>query len=218
MKNLVALIILAALTHSLNAQTLPLNKANGKVTYRFTVEVPSHSSRDEMYRIASEWFNRHAAELSRSNKVLQSQGVNQSRLAEVEHEFNNQMPVQSLDPASNRMTIKVVSKYFGQTGGTIHALYLQYYMVLTVNENSISCELSNFSYNHFNERSFQFKRIQNWGNSTSLEPVGTLEYLAENQQSSAEFAAFFGFMNKDLNTLMAQFSKGINGSGVIAMN
>jgi hypothetical protein len=91
-------------------------------------------------------------------------------------------------------------------------------MVVTVEDHQITCELTDFRYNHFNERSFQFKRILNWSNSTSLDPVATLEYLVENEQSHVEFGKFYSFLNKDLNQMMTRLSNAVSTSGAIALN
>lgn len=222
MKTVLAFFTLALLVSGLSAQTtLPVNKATGKIDYRFTIPVNGNVSNEEAYEMATNWFSTHTKEFTRSNVSVAPQnmsGVNTSRLAEVEHEFKNTAPVQSLDPSSNRMTVRVVTKYFGDNGGTIHALYLQYYMIVTVENHQITCELTDFRYNHFNERSFQFKRILNWGNSTSLDPVATLEYIVENEQSHAEFGKFYSFLNKDLNRMVENFSTAVKTTGALTMN
>jgi hypothetical protein len=222
MKSLLSFFMLSFFANSLFAQTtLPTNRATGKVTYRFTIPVNGNVSNEEAYEMASNWFGSHTKECTRSNVSVATEnmsGVNKSNLAEVEHEFKNTAPVQSLDPSSNRMTIKVVTKYFGENGGTIHALYVQGYMIVTVENHQITCEVSDFRYNHFNERSFQFKRIQNWGNSTSLDPVAPLEYIVENEQSHAEFGKFYSFLNKDLNRMVENFSIAVKATEALASN
>lgn len=222
MKALFFFLMLAILFTDLSAQTtLPTNRANGKITYHFSIPVNGNVSNEEAYEMASNWFSNHTKELTRSNNSTTPEnmsGVNKSNLAEVEHEFKNTVPVQSLDPSSNRMTVRVVTKYFGENGSNIHALYLQYYMIVTVENHQINCELSEFRYNHFNEHSFQFKRILNWSNSTSLDPVATLEYLVENEQSHTEFSKFYSFLNKDLSQMVAHFSNAISTSAAIAQN
>lgn len=222
MKSLLSFFTPALFANGLFAQnTLSTNHATGKVTYRFTIPVNVNVTNEEAYEMASNWFSGHTKECTRSNVSVAAEnmsGVNKSNLAEVEHEFKNTAPVQSLDPASNRMTIKVVTKYFGENGGTIHALYVQGYMILTVENHQITCEVSDFRYNHFNEHSFQFKRIQNWGNSTSLDPVATLEYIVENEQSHAEFSKFYSFLNKDLNRMVENFTTAVKEKEALASN
>jgi len=222
MRTILSFLMLAVLAQSISAQTsLPKDKATGKITYRFSIPINGNVSKGAAYEMVSNWFGSHTKEFTRSNTSVTPEnicGVNTSRLAEVEHEFKNTAPVQSLDPESNRIVVRVVTKYFGENGGTIHALYLQSYMIVTVGEHEITCELTDFRYNHFNEHSFQFKRIQNWGNSTSLDPVATLEYLVENEQSHTEFGKFFSFFNKDVNQMITHFSNAVKTGGALTMN
>lgn len=222
MKSPLSFLMLSVLANCLSAQTtLPKDKTTGKVAYRFSIPGNSNVSNEDAYEKASNWFSGHAKEFTRSNSSTAPEnmpGVNVMNLAEVAHEFKNTEPVQSLDPASNRFTVRVVTKYFGENGGNIHALYLQYYMVVSVADHKINCELSDFRYNHFNERSYRFKRILNWSNSTSLDPVGTLEYLAENEQSHAEFSKFYSFLNRDVSQVIEHFTGAVKSSGVLALN
>lgn len=222
MKALVSFLLVAVLVNTAAAQsTLPVNKATGKVTYRFTIPVSGNVTNEEAYEMVTNWLNRSTGEFTRSNMCVKPEnmsGVNTKMLAEVSNEFNNAFPVQSVDPYSNRATVRVVTKYFGDNGSNIHALYLQYYMVITVVDHNIVCELSDIRYNHFNERSYQFKRILNWGNSTSLDPVNTIEYIVENQQGPAEFAKFYTFLNQDIRTMVNHLNDAVRGAGVVAAN
>jgi hypothetical protein len=84
--------------------------------------------------------------------------------------------------------------------------------VVTVAEHQIICEIKDIRYNHFNEHNYQFKRIQNWGNSTSLDPVNTFEYLVENEQSHEEFNKFYAFFNSELNQIVGQFGSYVSGT------
>ncbi|HLP51579.1 MAG TPA: hypothetical protein VK154_11885 [Chitinophagales bacterium] len=222
MKALFSFLVIALFANTASAQaTMPVNKATGKVTYRFSIPVNENVSDEQAYEIAAEWFSRNTSEFTRSNMCVRPEnmsGVNSKMLAEVSHEFNNTFPVQSLDPSSHRIAVRVVTKYFGDQGSNIHALYLQYYMIVTVADHKITCELSDIRYNHFNERSYQFKRIQNWSNSTSLDPVNTIEYIIENQQAAAEFTKFYSFFNKDVKTMVEHLNSAVKGAGVVAQN
>lgn len=222
MKALVLFLLVVVMANTTVAQsTLPVNKTTGKVTYRFTIPVSTNIADEEAYELVTNWLNRNSGEFTRSNMCVKPEnmgGVNTKVLAEVNNEFNNAYPVQSVDPYSNRASVKVVTKYFGDNGSNIHALYLQYYMIVTVVNHTIVCELSDIRYNHFNERSYQFKRILNWGNSTSLDPVNTIEYIVENQQGPAEFAKFYTFLNQDIKTMVNHLNDAVKGAGVVAAN
>ncbi len=208
---LIALISIAVTINKAAAQS----SLNNKLKCNFSIPVAETVTDQQAYEIAAEWFGKNATEFTRSNisQAAQcAQCTNASSMAEVNHEFKNTEPVQSLDPASNRISLRVVTKYYGATGGNIHALYLQYYMIVTVADHKINCQITDMHYNHFNEHNYQFKRIQNWSNSTSLDPVNTLDYLIANEQSHEEFNKFYSFLNSDVNQIMAHFGNFVNGT------
>ena len=86
MKTVLAFFVLALFVSGLSAQTtLPINKATGKIDYRFTIPVNGNVSNEEAYEMATNWFGTHAKEFTRSNVSVAPQnisGVNASRLAE----------------------------------------------------------------------------------------------------------------------------------------
>ncbi len=190
------------------AKALAQDPSAGKLKCTFTIPVAANVTNQQAYELAAEWFAKNGSQLTRSNlsEAAQcAQCTNAANLAEVNHEFANSSPVQSLDPESNRIAARVVTKYFGSGSSTIRAMYVQYYLIVSVVEHQIVCEIKDIRYNHFNEHNYQFKRIQNWGNSTSLDPVNTFDYLVANEQSHEEFNKFYSFLNKETNQLVAQF-------------
>lgn len=191
------------------AKALGQQVAEPKVKCTFSIPVADNVTTEQAYELATQWFANNGGQLTRSNlsEAAQcAQCTNPANLNEVNHEFDNHNPVQSLDPASNRMTARVITKYFGSGSSTIRAMYVQYYMVVSVVEHQIVCEIKDIRYNHFNEHNYQFKRIQNWGNSTSLDPINTFDYLVANEQSHEEFNKFYSFLNKEADQIVGQFS------------
>ena len=218
LNTLLAILVLASIANNTSAQTsLPVNNATQKIAYHFSVPANGNTSNEALYEMATAWFSKHTKEFTRANTSAPA-NTNAKNLEEVNHEFDNSNPVQSLDPSSNRITVRVVSKYFGETGGNIRALYVQCYMIVTVAEGKINFDLTDFRYNHFNQNNYKFQRVLNWSNSTSLDAVNTLEYLVSNEQCHAEFNKFYSFMNTDMNRMIERFSTSVKDAGMLTQN
>ena len=216
---LLSLISLVAISFSGMAQTTLPTDATGKVSYRFSLPVEANVSEEEAYTIAQGWFANHTASCNRTNVSNENlESVNTKSRAEVNTEFKNATPLQSLDPSSNRMTAKVITKYFGGTGSNIHVIYLQYYLTVRVENHQLLCEVSDIRYNHFNERSYRFQRVLNWSNTSALDAVNTIEYLVANQQSPAEFNKFYSFLNTDVNQLFNQLTGFVKANQSLTQN
>lgn len=219
MKSLTTIALLIATFVATAQTTLPVEKATGKVTYRFSIPVQNVTN-EQAYELAQNWFATHNCECNRANSNARTEGndLNVKSRAEVAKVFANATPLQSLDPASNRMTAKMITKYVGDNGGTIQAMYLQYVLIVTVEEGKINCEVSDIRYNHFNRHSYRFQRVLNWGNATSLEPVDKIEYLMQNEQSHEEFNKFYSFLNKDMNQLFENIAQYVKSNQSVSMN
>ncbi len=210
-------ILIVTLTASAQA-TLPVDKATGKVTYRFSIPVSNVTS-EQAYELAQNWFATHRSECNRTNNNARTEGndLNVKSRAEVATVFANATPLQSLDPYSNRMTAKMITKYVGDNGGTIHAMYLQYVLIVSISDGQINCEISDMRYNHFNRHSYRFQRVLNWGNASSLEPVDKIEYLMQNEQSHEEFSKFYSFLNNDINQFFGNIAGYVKSSSSVTM-
>ena len=216
-KTTLALLFISLLSSAQNS--LPVDKATNKVTYRFSIPT-NNVSNEDAFTQAQNWFAIHKSECSRANTTARLEscdGINTKSRDEVAKVFANNTPLQSLDPASNRMTAKMITKYVGNQGGTIQAMYLQYYLMITIADGQINCEISDIRYNHFNKRSYRFQRVLNWNNATSLEPVDKIEYLIENEQSHDEFNLLYSFLNKDINQLFENLSNHMKTNQSVSM-
>ena len=205
-----------------SAQTvLPVSAATGKIAYHVSIPVDGSVSNEAAYELAQQWITGHPAQFTRANAnsiQVNAENVNVKNQKEVQQVFVNATPLQSIDPSSNRLTAKVITKYTGATGGMIHLLYLEYFMVVTVDDHHINCEITDFSYNHFNERSYSLQRIMSWSNFSSLEPIDKLEYMAANEQSHEEFNKFYSFLNDDVNQLYTHLSDFVKTNKALTLN
>ncbi|MBK8658039.1 MAG: hypothetical protein IPN22_03995 [Bacteroidetes bacterium] len=216
-----SIVFLIAFT-AVNAQSLlPYDSATAKITYRYSIKRDKRLANDATYKIVQDWFEQNSCEFKRCNLnqySCVSQNVNIKNLAEVEKVFSNASPLQSIDPESNRITGKVSLKYTGDALGILKVLYVEYFMIVTVNEKSIDCQITDIRYNHFNPKSFLLQRINNWSDFTSLEPVNTLEYLDQNQKCGSDFSKFACFLNEDVEKLYSHLGNYVKSAKSLSLN
>lgn len=222
MKKLTSIFINVLFIAGLHAQDLlPYDSAVGKIVYRYRISTDKRCSKETAYALVQEWFEKNPCEFRRCNLNqfgCVAQNPNLRNMEEVEKVFGNPTPLQALDPESNRITGKVVTKYTGDALGLLKVIYLESFMVITIKENAIECEMSDIRYNHFNPKSFLLQRINNWSDFTSLEPVNTVEYLQANQKCIQEYGKFANFLNEDYRKLFSGLDIHIRSSKSLSMN
>lgn len=222
MKNHFLLLTLVFFTVRLFAQDLlPFDSAAGKIIYRYKIVTDKKCSRETAYALVQEWFEKNPCEFRRCNLNQYgcvAQNPNLRNLEEVEKVFGNPTPLQALDPESNRITGKVVTKYTGDALGLLKVIYLESFLVITISDNAIECEMTDIRYNHFNPKSFLLQRINNWSDFTSLDPVNTVEYLQSNQKCIQDYGKFSKFLNDDYQKLFSHLSAHIKSSKTLSMN
>lgn len=202
---------------------LPFDTALQKITYRFSIPLDKPMHTDDAFELAQQWFTKNTALFNRGNAIALQEpanpkSVNVKNREEVNRVFANAYPLQSLDPASNRMTGKVITRFGGDAGGTLRLLYLEYYLIVTVNNNYLQCEITNFRYNHFNPNNYLLQRILSFKDSYSCDPVNTMEYLVKTENSHAEFEKLYCFLNDDIDALFAHFKDFVKSNGSLSMN
>lgn len=186
---------------------LPVDSATGKVTYRFKLSTAGKLSKESLYQTLQNWFEAHP-ELFTRGSVEATSGESKPKMkAEVEKVFANKMPLQSLDPESERLAGKVIVKYTGYEGACIHTMYLQYYLVMMVSEKGVTAEISDIRYNHFNNRTYQPQRFLHFSDFSSCEAISFIEYLNECQQCPEEYNRFCQFFNQDVENLFSNLKE-----------
>lgn len=223
LKAVITLVALCYFMNSINAQSsLPLNAATQKVSYRFRVPVSAVFSKENAFEMLQGWVAKNGRVFTRTNDVFAMNAAandNNKNFAELEQVFANVQPLQSIDPASNRLAAKVMVKYQGaKAGGCLQIMYVQYYLVLTVKEGAIEAEVTDIRYNHFNKKNFGLMRINSWTDYTSCEAISTIEYLVENEHCHDEFCAFATFLNNDVAKLQTQLTTFVESNEALTLN
>ncbi|HLP51102.1 MAG TPA: hypothetical protein VK154_09485, partial [Chitinophagales bacterium] len=192
-KTLLLSIIACALTASglYGQNKLPYDSVMGKIAYNFTVEIDKPYKKEAMYRLIQEWLNQPEV-FNRSNVAATAaptaEKAKSPNKEAVEREFANLTPLQSLDPESDRQSGKGIIKYAGNANGCIRLMYIQYAVIVIIEDNKLMCEVGYFKYNHFNPRNYQSMPVFNWSGLMPCDNVNTMEYLIGCEACHTEFS------------------------------
>jgi len=205
-------------------EKLPYDEAAQRIVYKFSIDADRSYKKKDLYNLLQGWFTQQPELFTRSNTVdtlkhnyAADKKTNENKEA-VLHEFANLMPLQHTDPESDRLSGKVILKYTGGSNGCIRMFYIQYAIVLVVNENQVSGEVCNIRYNHFNPRTYQIQPVFNWSGMMPCDEINTLEYLKDCEACHTEFTAFYSFLNKDTYDLINSLRDYLKVNRAITLN
>jgi hypothetical protein len=220
-----AVIMIAALClmlNSSNAQTpLQVNTVTQKAGCHISIPFSGPLTKEAAFEIVEKNMIANPRLFTRSNDLYTTNalGNNNKNFMELEQEFANAAPVQSVDPEGKRIAARVMFKYYSPaTSRCLKLMYVQYYIVVTVTDNSLEIEVTDIRYNHFNKKNYQLMRITNWSDYTSCDPISTIEYLIQNENCHADFNAFAAFFNTNTNQLKTQIAAFVEGGSSLTLN
>lgn len=220
---LVLLVVLLSAANALRGQSsLPVDSASGQVVYRFEIKAAHTQSKKMLYTLSETWLSEQVEKFSRSNDTgnyvpaIPDKKQNENKAA-VLKVFANPYPLQHTDPESDRLSGRVILKYTGKSGGCIRLFYVQYAVVIVAEEEKLNIEFCNFRYNHFNPRSYQTQPVFNWSGMMPCDEINTLEYLKDCEQCHAEFADFYNFLNRDVESLFTSLRNEVLKKGETAL-
>jgi hypothetical protein len=200
---------------------LPVDAVTGKVVFKSVIHLRKDISNETAFSLAEDWFNNNKKQFSRFNhaSVIENEKplVSKAR-QEVETVFENKTPLQSIDPASNRLSGKVIVHYQGNSGGSIQHLYVQYSLILQIENQELRVTASELTYNHFNRNTFREQRFLNFSNSNACDAVNYMEYLVDCENRHEEFATFYNFLNQDVKSLFNNLETFMKGNQALTFN
>lgn len=187
---------------------LPFDTIKGKVSYTLDIPIQGKVTQENLFEAYQEWFNKEVRLFSRVNNpeyICYTSEACLENKKEVDQIFANPTPLQSIDPGSNRMATRVVVRYTGTDEALLKLMYLEYYLVLTIQEKSIHAEITDIHYNHLHAKKYTLQKIGNWTNTVSAESINKIEHLLRRELVDLpEFQKLFKFLNEDITLLYAQ--------------
>jgi hypothetical protein len=207
MKNLLLFVVTTLVCNSSFAQQQ--TSAKTIVTdYQKTTKLNAGIKPQAVYSLTENWFNANPAMFTTKNAEAPETSKTKNK-KEVEEAYDNKRPLQSLDPAVNRVLGQGLVKYFGGTKTSIRLLYIKYDITIQATAGQVVFKVSNVRYFHFDPKSYTEAGIYSFNGGKPCDYTGTMEYLKGCQVSSAEFTALTAFFNKTVTDLNASYIKAL---------
>lgn len=219
-----ALILLAfacAKISSAQSSILPYDSVTGKTIYNFTIELDKSLKKDALYQLVQDWYAADAAQFNRTNLCDTTTPVEKKKNENKEavlKEFRNDFPLQAVDPEGSRIAGKVITQYCRPQNSCMRLLYVQYFVIINVQDNRLNCQINDIRYNHFNPKTYTLQRIFNWSNTGNCDPINTIEYLRNCEQCHDEFNGFASFLNSDISDLMYNLRDFLKENKALTLN
>lgn len=213
-RNLFSAFLLSLVTLVSVAQTALVTQPNGDVVYKQSFKVSGVQSDEEIYRLVQQWFDASATQFTRQN-IAAPDAPNSKNKQAVDEAFNNSVPVQSIDPDSKRISARGLTRYYGgSVSSCINMLYLEYYVVVQVNNKEVTATVCNIRYHHFNRKSYAAQPIYNWMGSKPCDAADKFERLMSGAVCSDELTALCAFLGQDMANLLAGLKANLKTNGL----
>ena len=182
----------------------------------FEVVEAQGRSAAELYKQAYEVVNSNAVEFNRFGDVGNSDaafstlmGVRSASTQVVDLMHQNDNPVKYSDPISQKLIVRVVNRYEGGQFGCVRLVWWEYDLILNFKDGRYRMELTNFSYNHYNNGS-SVVRIQ-FGSFDEIEckSSGNIESLLQCKSCIIEFSHMYSYLVADSWRVMKLVEDGI---------
>ncbi|MCS6935432.1 MAG: hypothetical protein NZM35_09835 [Chitinophagales bacterium] len=187
-----------------NIPPLPIDSINRKIVYQKVITFPGGLSQEQIFDLAIDWFNTNQDKCVRRNAISESLVTNLKNYREVQKVFQNTRPLQSLDPASYRMAVRIINRYIGNQDGMVKVVYLDYYLVISVSNNQMTATISDIVYNHFNPRNYNPQRIGDWLDQNTYDAISRIENLINACASYSEITQLFTYLHQDTHLFLDQ--------------
>lgn len=177
---------------------------NAEIIYKQTYKITKKVNDDACYALLQKWVSKKPERFSRQNRDSIGAACKTKNRPRVEKEFSNPQPLQSLDPAAKKMSVRCVLKYGGDESNCINVMYVEYYMIVEVKANKVTATINKFKYHHFDRKNYAAKQVYSWSGEKPADGVGTVEYLNETMGSTKDVQVFMVFLKADINKLFGE--------------
>lgn len=222
-EKLALILLLTVCTKITFAQSaLPYDAATGKAIYNYTIELDKSFKKERLYQLVQDWYAVDATQFNRTNLCDTAAPVvdkkkNENKEA-VLKEFKNEFPLQAVDPEGSRIAGKVITQYCRPQNSCMRLMYLQYFLIINIEDNRLNCQINDVRYNHFNFKTYAPQRIYNWSNTGNCDPINTIEYLRDCEQCHDEFNGLASFLNSDISELIYNLSQFLKTNKALTLN
>ena len=177
---------------------LPIDATSGEIVFKQSFKLHANYTDNDVYNLVQNWFADPGKFICQNGECSAVPGKNKTT---VEEEFSNKQPLQSLDPASGRMTGKGLIKYFGAPSSNISLLYMEYYVVVEVKNHQLTATISKIKYHHYNRQTYLVKPIYKWQGGKPLDSADKFENLLNGNLDNKEVDQLTAFVNQNMEQL-----------------
>lgn len=194
---------------------LPIDAVSGEVVFKQSFKLHANYTDDDVYTLVQNWFANPGKFTCQNGECTSVPGKNKTT---VEEQYKNAQPLQSLDPASGRMTGKGLIKYFGAPNSNISLLYMEYYVVVEVKNHQLTATISKIKYHHYNQQTYMVKPIYKWQGGKPLDSADKFENLLNNSGNDKDIQELAAFVNKNMEQLFTDLQSFLKTQKVLDTN
>lgn len=182
--------------------------------YQQTIKLNSTAKIADVFSTAENWIYTHPTLFTAKNAEPTVE-AKQKNKQEVDEAYGNSRPLQSIDPAANRLTGQGLIKYFGGTRTCIRMLYLKYDITIEVRQGLATFKLSNLRYYHFDPKTYKEANVFSFNGGIPCDNTGTIEYLRGCNVAPEEMTALGNFFKQTADGLYAAFKKDLGNKKML---
>jgi hypothetical protein len=203
---------------AISQNQLPVDSASAKVLFKEIFEFDSTYTSDQLYKSAKEWYLTSVNQLNRSsadknfnagNMLLGAQKSNSSLLDQL---YLIEKSLVLEEPEDKKLIGKGVLKYSGGTMGCIRIFYLNFDVKTFIKDSRMKIEITNFTYNHYNQVSMTKSQIYGWNDSGPCMSQNTIESLMTCDRCAREFEKFYTYIKEDMPKIMISIKEYIQAN------
>ena len=219
MCNLGMLLLILSISVSVSAQQkFAFDSVSRSVTYKQSFKLNPKVKEEDVFAVAEKWFTENPGKFVQKNADLQIDTVKAKRnknQVELDKEFGNIRPLQSLEPTGGKIVGMGLLKYYGGSTSSIRLLYIKYDLYLKIEQDVLSLSIANVRYFHFNPSTYAKMGIYGFNGGQPCEPMSNLEYLIDCETAHNEFGALASCFNKETSKLFADLKGSLKTNKVL---
>ena len=195
------------LVNASSGQVLPKDSITDKVTFKLISQFDSTYTADVLYNISKDWLATNTSKFNIANgqKGQAAEalfGIKKANTQSTDALYKNDAPLVMQDIESKKLIGKCVIKYNGSTFGCIRVMYLQCDIKISIKQNKIKSEITNFSYTNYNQVTMQQMQLAGWKDEGFCSSKGEIEGLLKCIECR-DLLDLFKFLREEMNILQS---------------
>lgn len=200
-----AIVCILSVSKSSAAMTAARNPLTGETVYSFHFNLNRGTSDKEAYEMAQKWFTENPAEFNAANGTHMISRKAVAKIA-LDDTYKNSSPFISAYPGTNWVAGHNVVKYTGGELSAISIMYIEFDMVVQIEDAQVTATLSHVTYHHYNPFNYAPAGIANAAGK-AFQPTGKFENLAAVANSNPDIKDASDFLNQHVDRLLGDLQQ-----------